>query len=170
MAKIIVVDENDNEIGVKERATITHDDIYRVSALWLTNSRGEILLAQRSFNKHPAHSPGKWGPAVAGTVEEGESYENNIEKEIKEELGVKDLKLKTSHKDFRDTGLRKYFVKIFTASLDRPVEEFVIPKDEVEQVKWVSRAELKSWIEKRPDDLLTSVKEMFERIGKTDEK
>ncbi len=88
MSKIIVVDENDKEIGVKERSKITHDDIYRVSGLWLTNSKGEILLAQRSFNKPRDNDPGKWGPAVAGTVDEDETYKENIQKEIKEELGL----------------------------------------------------------------------------------
>ena len=164
MSKIIVVDENDNEIGVKERSEITHNDIYRVSGLWLTNSKGEILLAQRSFNKHPAHSPGKWGPAVAGTVEEDETYEENIIKEIEEELGLKGLKLKKAHKKFRDNGIRRYFVQIFTSSIDRAAEEFIIQKDEVEQVKWVSKDELKSWTKNNPKDLLKTVNEILEEI------
>lgn len=170
MSKIIIVDRNDNEIGVKERSEITHDDIYRVSGLWLINDKGEILLAQRSFNKHPAHSPGKWGPAVAGTVEEDETYEENIKKEIEEELGVKTLDLKETEKKFRDTGVRRYFVKIFTSVLDKPAEEFVIPKDEVEQVKWFSKDELRQWVEDKPEDFVTSMKEIFEEMEVLDGK
>ena len=44
--RIIIVDEQDNEIGSADRETIVPGDsrIYRVSALWITNSKGEICL------------------------------------------------------------------------------------------------------------------------------
>lgn len=164
MSKIIVVDENDNEIGVKERIDITHNDIYRVSGLWLTNSKGEILLAQRSFNKHPAHSPGKWGPAVAGTVEEGETYEENIAKEIEEEIGLENLDLIKSQKNFRDTGKRKYFVQIYSANIDKPINEFKIQENEVEQVKWFTKDELREKFTNHPKDFIGSIKEIFEEM------
>lgn len=83
--RFLVVDDNDNIIGYKSKAAIDKDDLrYRVSALWITNSKREILLARRSYTKR--HDPGKWGPAAAGTVEKGESYKDNIKKEAKEEL------------------------------------------------------------------------------------
>ncbi len=65
--KIIIVDENDNIIGSKDFDKMKPSDVYRVSSLWITNSKGETLLAKRAFNK--LHSPGKWGTAVSGTVE-----------------------------------------------------------------------------------------------------
>ena len=89
--KIIIVDEDDNIIGSKERNSIVSGDIYRVSALLIENSKGEILLAQRALTKK--HDPGKWGPPVAGTVEEGETYESNIVKEAEEELGLKNIQI-----------------------------------------------------------------------------
>lgn len=49
--KIIIVNENDEIIGHKKREEIRQEDIYRVSALWLTNSKNEILLARRGLNK-----------------------------------------------------------------------------------------------------------------------
>lgn len=56
--KIIIVDKNDNVIGSKYREDlIPRKDIYRVSALWITNSKDEVLCTQRSFNKE--HNPGK---------------------------------------------------------------------------------------------------------------
>ncbi|GAF94063.1 unnamed protein product, partial [marine sediment metagenome] len=81
-SKIIIVDDNDKIIGYKERDTLKREDIYRVSALWITNSHGEILLARRHHTK--SHRPRKWGPAVAGTVDAGETYEDNIIKEAEE--------------------------------------------------------------------------------------
>jgi len=70
---IHIVDENDRLIGVKNRAAIGYaKDIYRVSALWLTNPDGYVLLAKRANQKDK--EPGVWGPAVSGTVEENEDY------------------------------------------------------------------------------------------------
>lgn len=63
-AKIIIVDEEDNIIGYKERDTLDDDDIYRVSALWIKNSKGESLLARRHRNK--SHYPRKWGGGCGG--------------------------------------------------------------------------------------------------------
>jgi len=53
-------------------------------------------LAQRSFNK--THNPGQWGPAVAGTNDEGETYESNIIKEAEEEIVLRDIKFKKAGK------------------------------------------------------------------------
>ena len=85
--KIIIVDEDDNEVGVKTYDEIDYaTDIYRVSAVWINNSKGEVLLAQRAFDKK--HSPGALGPSAAGTLEVGETYDENIIQEIKEEIGI----------------------------------------------------------------------------------
>ena len=84
--KVIVVDKNNNIIGSKYRDELQSNDIIRVVGVWIENEKGEVLIAQRSFNKK--HDPGKWGPAVAGTLEEGESYALNILKEVKEEIGI----------------------------------------------------------------------------------
>ena len=74
--KIIIDNENDEIIGYKNINALNQSDIYRTSALWIKNSKGDIFLAQRAFSKK--HSPGKWGPAVAGTIEKGETYYTNI--------------------------------------------------------------------------------------------
>jgi isopentenyldiphosphate isomerase len=84
--QITLVNDQDEIIGQKARSTITKDDIYRVSAAWIMNTKGEILLSQRQLTKK--HDPGKWGTAVAGTVESGETYLENIIKEAEEELGL----------------------------------------------------------------------------------
>ncbi|MEI7562268.1 MAG: hypothetical protein WCJ39_00675 [bacterium] len=56
MALIPVVNEQDEIIGYKERSEIQKEDIYRVTALWITNNKGEILIAQRAFTKR--NNPG----------------------------------------------------------------------------------------------------------------
>lgn len=154
-SKIIIVDENDNIIANKERETLKAEDIYRVSALWLTNSNGEILLARRALTK--SHSPGKWGPAVAGTVEEGETYDSNIVKETEEEIGLKNIKFKQGPKIKISPGQHSYFCQWYLAEIDKPLEEFKIQKREVEEIKWFSKKEIKKKLQKNPNEFIYSV-------------
>jgi len=155
-SKIIIVDENDNIITTKERETLEYKDIYRVSALWLTNSKREVLLARRALTK--THSPGKWGPAVAGTVEQGETYDSNIVKEAEEELELNNLEFQKGPK-IKISGKHNYFLQWYLLEIDKPLEEFKIQKSEVEEVKWVPKKELLERIEINPDEFIASTKQ-----------
>lgn len=154
MAKIIIVDENDNPVGLKERDEVLPEDIYRVSALWITNSKGEILLAQRALNK--SHDPGKWGPGVAGTLEKNETYESNIIKEAQEELGLKNVKLEPGPK-MRKASERNYFCQWYSLQLDRDVKDFDVLEEEVAGVRWISRENLVKEFKDRPEEFLSNV-------------
>lgn len=154
---IIIVDKQDNIIGYKNReAILGPNDIYRVSALWITNSKDEVLLARRAYNK--SHDPGKWGPAVAGTVEQGETYESNIIKEVFEELGLTGIKLEVGPKKYRATGRYSYFGQWYYLKIDKPINEFKIQKDEVAEIKWFSKEDLKREIAEKSDEFLNSIK------------
>lgn len=157
-ARIIIVNENDEVIGYKERGTLELSDIYRVSALWVKNSKGEILLAQRAFTK--SHNPGCWGPAVAGTVDEGENYLDNIQKETMEEIGITGIKFVNGPKLRRvESGGHNYFVQWYFATIDKPVGDFVIQKTEVETVRWFDEKELRISIVENPKDFLDNMEE-----------
>jgi isopentenyldiphosphate isomerase len=150
-----IVNEQDEVVGHKEREAVKSEDIYRVSALWVTNSRGDILLAQRKFTK--SHDPGKWGPAVAGTVDEGETYEQNIYKEAEEEIGLKGVKFAKGLK-VRINGEHNYFDQWYTAIVDKPAEEFAIQEEEVEQVKWFTREELERELQEHSENYLKNLR------------
>jgi len=152
MAKVIIVNENDEIIGYKERRDLERNDIYRVSSLWITNSQGDVLLAQRAFNK--SHDPGKWGPAVAGTVEENENYETNITKEMFEEIGLSDVKPAFFSKT-RISGEHEYFTTWFTAIINKNLADFKI-NEEVAAIRWVSRGELKKEYSEHPENFIPS--------------
>ena len=162
--KIQIVNEQDEVIGYKDRTGLDYENnIYRVSALWLTNSKGEVLIAQRAMTKD--RNPGKWGPAVAGTVEEGETYESNIEKEIKEEIGLTDVKLKKGPK--RSPVLkRNYFVQWFIATIDKDISEFRIQEDEVEKVAWIPLEKLIKDVKTNPSKYLGSMPEIIKLFTK----
>ncbi|MFA7253094.1 MAG: NUDIX domain-containing protein [Patescibacteria group bacterium] len=156
MSKIVIVNENNEVIGSKERLEVRSSDIYRTTGLWITNSKGQVLLAQRSFKK--SHDPGRWGPAVSGTVEEGESYDENIKKEAWEELGIEGLEFEKGPIKYTQ-GNHNRFSQWYFLKLDRNLADFTVQYEEVERIKWFDKNELIQDIKDKPDNFLQSMPE-----------
>ncbi len=153
-----VVDENDNIIWYKPKKDIDPiKEYYRVSGLRLTNSQWDILIAQRALTK--SHNPGQRWPAVAGTIEKGESYEDNIIKEMKEEIWLTGVSVTPWPKTKKEeTEEYHYFWQRFFATVDKDISQFTIQEDEVEAIKWISPEELKKDIEAHPEKYLKNMK------------
>src|SRR3990167_11017250 len=80
--RVILVDEQDNVLGEITREKAHQEGLlHRVSATYLTNDRGEILVNERAKDGHLDHSS-------AGHVDVGESYLEAAKRELEEELGV----------------------------------------------------------------------------------
>jgi isopentenyldiphosphate isomerase len=152
--QIIIVDEQDKIIAYKDRQRIKPGDIYRITALWLENSKGEVLLAQRGLNKN--YYPGKWGAAAAGMVDKGENYEKTMLREMREELSLKNIEIVKGYKQ-TVAEERNYFMQWFSAKVDKPSNKFNIQKEEVNTMKWFSKEELFEVIEKTPDIFMGSL-------------
>jgi isopentenyldiphosphate isomerase len=82
-----LVNENDEVID-----TLSRDEIYkqglsfvRVIEAFIKNSKGELWIPIRTLDKKIA--PGGLDVGVGGHVEHGETYEQALAKEVKEELG-----------------------------------------------------------------------------------
>lgn len=149
---IVVVNEKNEIIGAKPRRGLAPGDIYRVSALWCTNSEGGVLMAQRAFTKDK--DPGKWGPACAGTVEEGETFEENMVKETGEELGlsITPEQLKIGPLILVKNIPNTYYCQWYFYTIDKPAESFQIQVEEVEQIHWFGKQELKKQITEHPEE------------------
>jgi len=159
-SKIILVDDQDNEIGSKYRDELNREtETYRCTGVWITNSKGEVLIAQRKRTK--TKDPLKWGPAVAGTVEEGETYESNAYKELEEELGVTGMRLALGPKRHVVNSSGRFFGQWFLCSIDKPASEFLIQEDEVEQVKWMKREDLVDDLGQNPDRYVLSLPDVI---------
>ena len=154
--KIPIVDENDNVISYKERDDRDENSIYRISYLWVTDTDRKILLAKRAF--HKKHDPGKWGPAVAGTVEENETYEENIIKESQEELGLVNIQPVLGKKR-RVSTKYQYFSQEFLLTLPSGFNNFKIQEDEVAEIKWFTEDELRKELRENPDIFLKGIHE-----------
>jgi len=163
-SNIIIVDKNDEVIGSKLRGTLDYQDIYRVSALWLRDATsGDILLAQRKWTK--VNDPGKWSAAASGTNDVGETYEQNIVKEVREEIGLHDLELTLGPKQFVDDGEHKYFCQWFLARVDKQNTIIIPQEDEVENTKWISQSELAESVKVNPSDFPPSTKQSLAALG-----
>jgi len=162
--KIPIVDENDNIIEYRERDSRDLNSIYRVSSLWVTDTEERILLARRALNK--THDPGKWGPAVAGTVEEGETYESNIIKEAKEEIGLENIKPIAGLKK-RKRAKWNYFVQEFLLTLPIGFDDFKVSEDEVAEIRWFSKEELMKKLKENPGDFLKGIHERMNESKNT---
>jgi len=150
----VVVNENDEIIGHTSLEEIDSKKLlYRVAALWIKNSKGESLLARRALTK--SHFPGIWGPAAAGTVEKGETYEENIIKEAEEELGISNISVKKGPK-YRAVEKYHHFTQMFTCTLDTSAGDFQIQEEEVAEVKWFTKKELLQQIESNPEKFTES--------------
>ena len=160
--RLVIVNEQDEVIGYKDREDRDPKEITRVSALWLTDPDGNILLAQRAFAKKD--SPGKWGPAVAGSVEEGETYESNIVKEAEEEIGLFGL-IPILGPKLRKSTSHEYFGQWFTAVI-RHDYEFVRQESEVETFQWFSEDALELHLHETPEMFLKGFEEYFSIFSK----
>lgn len=156
----IIVNELDKVVGYKSHEEITKKDIYRVSILWITNSKGEILLAKRSKNKK--NSPNMWGPAVAGTNEKGETYFSNIMKEAKEEIGLEGIYPTRGEKDFIKNEYN-YFRQWHFITINKDIKDFKIKKDEVEEIRWFKKDDLIKEIKKHPKNFVSSVIQIMKK-------
>ena len=163
MSRTIVVDESDKVIGIKLRDDILPTDLYRVSALWMTNSNGQVLMAQRSFTKKV--NPGVWGPAVAGTIEEGEDYDTNIIKEIEEEIGLKlSLKQLTKGPKIKIKGARNYFVQWYLYQADINVRDLTVSRDEVADIAWYDADEILRTLRESPEKLTPAARQWLPQL------
>jgi len=158
---IALVNERDEIVGYRNRGETMPEDIYRVSSVWITNSKGEILLAQRSHSKDK--DAGKWSAAVSGTIEEGEEYDDNIVKEAQEELGltISIGELRKGPKMFL-RGKNRFFCQWYFLTAD--ISDFILQKEEVEAVRWMSKEELSREFAGHPEQFARTAREWLPQI------
>ena len=83
-----LIDEQGNTIGKATRRECHNGSklLHPVVHLHIINNDGELYLQKRSTNKDI--QPGKWDTAVGGHIDYGETIEEALAREVREELGI----------------------------------------------------------------------------------
>ncbi len=155
--KIPIVNEQDEILYYKEREEATQDEIRRIVSLYIFNENSEVLIAKR----HPSKTidPNLWGPAVAGTVDEGYSYDETVIKEAKEEIGLTNIKPILLRKSFYETWNARRWCARYYVVINSTEREFPLEEDEVPEIKWISLEDLEKWLNEKPQDFVPSFKD-----------
>jgi isopentenyldiphosphate isomerase len=156
---ITLVDENDKVIGKKKYSSLTDDDRWRIVAVWITDEAGNVLIAQRSSQKEI--EPNLWGPAVAGTVTDPDSYEDTARRELQEELGLKANNLKVEKILFFDAAFGKRACGVIKAVIDKS-SKLTLQEDEVSDIKWLPFEELNNDYQINPQKYTKNMADIIE--------
>jgi isopentenyldiphosphate isomerase len=156
---VIVVDDYDAVIGYKMHGDTSNTDRWRDSAVFIFNSSGDVLMAQRHKNKKVL--PNRWGPAASGTVESHESYEQNAYKELAEEIGLNDVPLTHAGNYCMDYDTHKRFTGLFVGTWDGDLASLVLEENQVQAVKWLERNGTIETLKNEPDTYAPKVLELY---------
>jgi isopentenyl-diphosphate delta-isomerase len=84
---LILVDEKDNAIGSLPKGEVHLQGVlHRAFSVFIFNSKGELLLQQRAFNKY--HSAGLWSNTCCSHPKIGETIEVAAHRRLREEMGM----------------------------------------------------------------------------------
>ena len=132
-----IVDDQDRVLSRAPRSRVLRDyHIHRAVMFFLFDDQEQVFVNQRSERKELY--PGYWSIALGGHVLAGESYDDAVRREIKEEVGLDaPARLITSFK--KRTADERENVKVYAVTTD---QEPVLFPDEIAQGQFVSIAHI----------------------------
>lgn len=139
MELIDIFDENNKATGeVIDRKDAHKNGLWhRESVVIVMNEKNQVLLQKRSYKRH--NYPGKWG-LMAGHVMSGDTPKSTAVRELKEEIG-----LEANQKDLRfieiyvkNVPSNRAFIYIYLVKTDKKVNDYIIQRDELSEVKYYS--------------------------------
>lgn len=141
---VSIVDENNQQVGSCTRGQMRAENlIHRSSFVAIFNSQGQVYVQKRVSFKETY--PSYYDPAPGGVVGADESYEQNAEREIEEEMGVKQVKLNPCFDFYHADEISRLWGRLFTCTYDG---EFHLDPEEVESGEFMSVQEVQALLRK----------------------
>jgi isopentenyl-diphosphate delta-isomerase len=149
---VILVDEQDNEVGVMEKLQAHKEGkLHRAFSIFIFNDKNELLLQQRALNKY--HSGGLWTNTCCSHPRPNETIKDAANRRLFEEMGmVCDLNI-VSHFIYQsevENGLIEHELDYLLTGKSNSFPK--INTDEVEMYKWQSISEIKNDMELHPEN------------------
>mmetsp|Transcript_10184 Transcript_10184/g.11822 ORF Transcript_10184/g.11822 Transcript_10184/m.11822 type:complete len:175 (-) Transcript_10184:57-581(-) len=164
MEYVILVDENDQEVGQMEKME-AHEKalLHRAFSIFLFNDQNELLLQQRAHSKY--HSGGLWTNTCCSHPRAGESVLEASNRRLMEEMGI-------------EAKMQPQFHFVYRAELDNDLTEHEldhvvfgtfngepeINPDEVAAWKYVSMKEIEEDMKVNPEKYTAWFRIVFDEV------
>ena len=134
-----IVDEEGRVIGSATRGECHNGShlLHPVVHLHVFNSKGELYLQKRPEWKDI--QPGKWDTAVGGHIDDGETPEDALTREVGEELGITDFLPELVGKYVFDSQRERELVYVNRTVYDGPIHP---SKEELDGGRFWTMAEI----------------------------
>jgi isopentenyl-diphosphate Delta-isomerase len=149
---LFVVDEDNKPLDPLPRHVVHTGGIWhRATGIWVVSRTGKILCQKRSLNKDIR--PGMWEAFFGGHLGPNETYIENAQKELGEELGISvSAEQLIPYKVFKsDKPKHKEFQHVFAFLLPNDQSDFTFEEEEIDQIEWKTFAELETILIADPD-------------------
>lgn len=162
---LILVDENDNEIGAISKADAhdAHGTLHRAFSLFIFNEKGELLLQQRSPEKRLWG--GYWSNSCCSHPRVGETLEEATHRRLEDELGIsaalEHVYYFTYQADFGELGAEHELCHVYVGCSGDDVR---VNESEVSDWRWVAPAELDAELREQPENFTPWFKLEWERL------
>ena len=161
---VILVDENDNDIGVMEKLQAHQQGLlHRAFSIFIFNEKNELLLQQRALSKY--HSAGLWTNTCCSHPRPNETVKDAAHRRLFEEMGVScELQIKTNfiYKTPFENGLTEHELDYIL--IGQTSQNPLINKEEVETYKWQSIDEIKKDIILNPNQYTSWFKIALDKV------
>ena len=152
MEEVILVNENDSQIGVMEKMEAHQKAmLHRAFSVFIFNSNGEMLLQQRALHKY--HSGGLWTNACCSHPRPGELTVHAAARRLQEEMGFSTQLTKIfnfTYKASFENGLTEYeFDHVFLGAYDGIISANA---SEVNSYSYKSLKDIELSLLKQPSD------------------
>ena len=149
--QVVLVDANDNEIGVMDKMQAHKEGrLHRAVSVLIFNSEKQLLLQKRAASKY--HSPGLWTNTCCSHPRANEPAHETAVRRLHEEMGITcplEFKFSLTYKAHLDNGLIEHeFDYIYVGQSD------AIPEpnpEEVSEWRYADMGEILKQIKSHPD-------------------